>query len=134
VEQNTRQTKDLELSNDIHDIKMRYATIEYVDTQDAHMKDEAISTAEAYAKSYTDTEIDTLENSLKQYCDDGHAELQEAINDNATKINEITNTSNNGVLDVLHDEFHKLIDGVSTAELQGLIADMLRRIEALENH
>ena len=132
VEQNTRQTKDLELANDIHDIKMRYATIDYVDTQDVHAKDEAISTAEAYAKAYTDTEVDALESSLKQYCDDGHAELQDAINDNTTKINGITNTSNNGVLDVLHDEFHKLTDGISAEQMEGLIADMLRRIEALE--
>jgi hypothetical protein len=111
---------------------MRYATIDYVDTQDVHAKAEAISTAEAYAKAYTDTEVDALESSLKQYCDDGHAELQDAIDDNTTKINGITNTSNNGVLDVLHDEFHKLTDGISAEQMEGLIADMLRRIEALE--
>ena len=132
VEQNTRQTKDLELANDIHDIRMRYATIDYVDTQDIHMKDDAISTSKAYAKAYTDTEIDTLETSLKQYCDDGHAELQEAIDDNTTKINEITNDSNNGVLDVLHAEFHELTDGITEQQMTGLLADMLRRIEALE--
>ena len=133
VEQNTRQTKDLELSNDIHEIRMNYALVTYVDTRDTQVKEEAISTAINSAKTYTDTEVDTLETSLKQYCDDGHQQLQDAIDENATKINEISNTSNNGVLDVLHKEFHDLINGFTEQQIVNLLKSFDERITALEN-
>jgi len=119
VEQNTRQTADLEMSNDINYIRRNYATVEYVDNQDDNFKEAAIQTSTGYAKSYTDTEVDRLEVALKRYCDSGHTELQHEISDNATKINAISslrgvtgsNISNyddsgNGILDVLHREFH----------------------------
>jgi hypothetical protein len=78
--------RDRELSAQVRDIRDTYATIEYVDTQDEHVKDAAIQTSTGYAKSYTDTEVDAAETRLRQYCDDGHAELQNAINENATKL------------------------------------------------
>ena len=123
-EENARATRDLELADAIHNIEIEYAKIEYVDTRDSQIKQAAIQEATGFAKSYTDEEIDTLETSLKQYCDDEHDELREAISDNATKINTISNlrgvtgddTSNyddsgNGILDVLHREFHEYVDG-----------------------
>ena len=128
-----RMDRDQELADAIADIRDTYATIEYVDTKDAEVKEEAITTSISSAKTYTDDEVDAAKTELKQYCDDGHQELLDAISENTTRINGITNTSNNGVLDVLHDEFHMLIDGVTEQALPGLIADMLRRIEALEN-
>ena len=122
-ERTARQEKDAELEDEINNIRENYATIEYVDRQDENFKEAAINTSSAFAKSYTDTEIDSLEAQLKQYCDDEHDELREAISDNATKINAISNlrgvtgddTSNyddsgNGILDVLHREFHEYVD------------------------
>ena len=112
---------------------MNYALVTYVDTRDTQVKEEAISTAINSAKTYTDTEVDTLETSLKQYCDDGHQQLQDAIDENATKINEISNTSNNGVLDVLHKEFHDLINGFTEQQIVNLLKSFDERITALEN-
>ena len=122
-EENARATRDLELADAIHNIEIEYAKIEYVDTRDSQIKQAAIQEATGFAKSYTDTEIDSLEVQLKQYCDDEHDELREAISDNSTKINAISNlrgvtgddTSNyddsgNGILDVLHREFHEYVD------------------------
>ena len=121
-EENARITADQNLSNEIQEIRLNYATREYVDTRDGQIKDEAISTSINSAKTYTDNEVDALETELKQYCDDEHQELIEAISDNATKINVISNLkgvvgddashyddTGNGILDVLHREFHQLV-------------------------
>jgi hypothetical protein len=70
---------------------------------------------------------------LKQYCDDGHQQLQDAIDENATKINEISNTSDNGKLDVLHKEFHDLINGFTEQQIVNLLKSFDERITALEN-
>ena len=134
AEARTREETDNALRDDIDDIKERYATIEYVDEEDAAHEQAAITTSVNSAKTYTDGEIDTLERELKEYCDSGHTELQRAISENTTRINEISNENQNGVLDVLHREFHALIDGITSQQLSGLLLDMLRRIEALEEN
>jgi len=141
-----RIADDAAINEAIGDIRDTYATKDYVDTHDAAVKEEAKSEAIASAKTYTDGEIDTLETELKQYCDDGHTDLQNAISENSTKIADISNLrgvvgddtsgyddSGNGILDVLHREFHQLTNGFSAAELSGLLLDMLNRIKALEN-
>lgn len=132
-ERDARISADTEIDNAIGNIRDTYATIEYVDNKDAETFENAVNSAVTESKTYTDNGLDVLERELKEYCDTGHTELQNAINANTTKINEITNDSNNGVLDVLHDEFHELTDGISAQQMVGLLADMLRRIEALEN-
>lgn len=116
-----RMERDEELADAIAEMDGKYATKQYVDTKDSEVKEEAISTAISSAKTYTDNEVDALEVELKQYCDDEHQELLEAISDNTTKINVISNLkgvsgddashyddSGNGILDVLHREFHQL--------------------------
>ena len=121
-EENARITADQNLENEIQEIRMNYATRVYVDTRDSQVRDEAISASISSAKTYTDNEVDALETELKQYCDNEHQELIEAISDNATKINVISNLkgvvgddashyddTGNGILDVLHREFHQLV-------------------------
>jgi len=120
-ETTARIEADEELAEAIAEMDGKYATKQYVDTKDSEVREEAISTAISSAITYTDNEVDALEVELKQYCDSGHTELQQAISTNATKINAISNlkgvsgddTSNyddsgNGILDVLHREFHQL--------------------------
>lgn len=131
-EENARITADQNLSNEIQDIRLNYATKTYVDTRDAQIKEEAINTSISSAKTYTDNEVDALENELKQYCDDEHQELLEAISDNTTKINVISNLkgvvgddasnyddTGNGILDVLHREFHQLVVDIDIDEING---------------
>lgn len=116
-----RIAKDEELDEAIAEIRETSVTKEYVDTKDRETYENAVNSAITESKEYTDTEIDNVENELKQYCDSGHTELQNAISDNATKINVISNLkgvsgddasnyddSGNGILDVLHREFHEL--------------------------
>jgi len=132
-----------ELENSIETF---YASKSYVDDKANNARNTAYSNSTSYTNSYVDSEVDGLESSLKQYCDDSHTELQSEINKNATKINVISNLigvdgsdasnyddSGNGILDVLHKEFHELTNGISAAQLSGLLKNMLERIEALEN-
>ena len=148
AEQAGREQADTQLGNRISAIENApYATESYVNQKDAETLSAAVTNAVASAKTYTDDEIDALENNLKDYIDNADNELQIAIDKNATKINAISNLrgvteegdtsgyddSGNGILDVLHKEFHNLIQGFSEQQIVGLLADMLRRIEALEN-
>ena len=116
-----REAKDSELEEAINEIASTYVTKEYVDNKDAETFNNAVSSAVTTSKDYTDVEIDNVENELKEYCDSAHTELQEAISENSTKINAISNLkgvsgsdisnyddSGNGILDVLHKEFHQL--------------------------
>jgi len=145
-ETEARMNKDAEIDDALADIRNTYATVEYVDTKDADVKQEAITESEAYAKDYTDNEVEALENSLKQYVDEQDDEIKVDVDKNATKINVISNLlgvvdgdasnyddSGNGILDVLHKEFHSLTDGISAADLNGLLANLISRIEALES-
>ena len=147
AEARTREEQDGILGGNIQVIMDTYATKEYVDAQDNITLNDAVSSATTVSNAYTDAEVDALEVELKQYCDSGHTELQRAISDNATKINVISNLngvtgsdasnyddSGNGILDVLHKEFHQLTKNIGAASLEGLLADMLRRIEALEQN
>lgn len=116
AETEARREGDANLQGQIDSITENYATKAYVDEKDAETLESAVNTS----KDYTDTEIDKVENELKEYCDSAHTELQEAISENATKINVISNLkgvsgsdisnyddSGNGILDVLHREFHE---------------------------
>ena len=120
AETQARQEADAELEDAIAELRDSFATKEYVDQKDAETLSAAVNTAISSAKTYTDDEVDALEVELKHYCDSGHTELQKAISDNSTKINVISNLygvsgddashyddSGNGILDVLHREFHK---------------------------
>ena len=115
-----RMEADNELSDEISEIRSTYATKEYVDAKDAEVYEDAVTSAITVSTSYTENEIDSLELELKQYCDDGHTQLQREISDNTTKISAISNLrgvsgtdisnyddDGNGILDVLHKEFHQ---------------------------
>ena len=117
-----RKDADNAIEDAIAEIRETYVTKQYVDVKDAETLETAISTSINSAKTYTDSEIDKLGTELRYYCDSGHTELQKAISDNATKINVISNLygvsgddasnyddSGNGILDVLHREFHEYI-------------------------
>ena len=118
-ETNARIDKDRDLENAIADIRDTFATKEYVDQKDAETLENAINASILSSKTYTDTEIDKVEVELKQYCDSGHTELQKAISNNTTRINAVTewdgqgvydDSDKNGVLDVLHREFHEYVE------------------------
>jgi hypothetical protein len=117
-ETNARLSADTALENAIAVINDSYASKDYVDGKTAETFSSAVSSAVTDSKDYTDEQVDTVETELKHYCDTGHTELQEAISANATRINAITNWNGqgdyhddgNGILDVLHKEFHDLIE------------------------
>jgi hypothetical protein len=109
-ETDARISADTELGNAIAEINNSYASKDYVDGKTADTYNAAVSSAITNSNAYTDTQVDTVETDLKHYCDSGHTELQDAINANATRINAITNDDGNGTLDILHKEFHDLID------------------------
>jgi hypothetical protein len=117
-ETNARLSADTALENAIAVINDSYASKDYVDGKTAETFSSAVSSAVTDSKDYTDEQVDAVEADLKEYCDTGHTELQEAISANATRINAITNWNGegdyhddgNGILDVLHKEFHDLID------------------------
>lgn len=148
AEQAGRELADTELGNRISAIENApYATEAYVNQKDAETLNTAVSSAVTNANSYTDGKIDTLDANIREYIDIENTNLQKAISKNTTKINAISNLrgvteqgdttnyddSGNGILDVLHKEFHNLINGLTEQQIVGLLADMLRRIEALEN-
>ena len=148
AEQQGREAADNDLSERIAAIENApYTTKTYVDGKDAETLNTAISSAVTNANSYTDGKIDTLDANIREYIDIENTNLQKAISKNTTKINAISNLrgvteqgdttnyddSGNGILDVLHKEFHNLINGLTEQQIVGLLADMLRRIEALEN-
>ncbi len=115
AERTARTTRDNELQSEIDDLNSalnNYATKEYVDGEIETVFNNAVNSA----KTYTDEEIDKLEAELIHYCDSGHTELQQAISNNTTRINAITewdgqgvydDSDKNGILDVLHREFHE---------------------------
>ena len=117
-ETNARLSADTALENAIAVISDSYASKDYVDGKTAETFSSAVSSAVTDSKDYTNEQVDTVETELKHYCDTGHTELQEAISANATRINAITNWNGqgdyhddgNGILDVLHREFHELVD------------------------
>ena len=133
AETSARIQRDEELSNDIAEIQRTYVTKEYVDERDNQTLNDAISSAITSSTTYTDNAIDEVEASLKSYCESGHTELQNAIDENTTKINLITNEEENGTLDVLHEEFHDLINGIDENELYGLLNGLIERVENLED-
>ncbi len=119
AETQARQEADAELEDAIGELRDTFATKEYVDQKDAETLSAAVNTAISSSKTYTDSEIDKVEVELKQYCDSGHTELQKAISNNTTRINAITewdgqgvydDSDKNGVLDVLHREFHEYVE------------------------
>ena len=119
AETQARQEADAELEDAIGELINTFATKEYVDQKDAETLSAAVNTAISSAKTYTDDEIDKVELELKQYCDSGHTELQKAISNNTTRINAVTewdgqgvydDSDKNGVLDVLHREFHEYVE------------------------
>lgn len=125
-----RIREDREIREELGDIRDLYAKKEYVDAKDAEWVITAVTSATTLANQYSDLKNDYLEAELKLYCDTGHTELQRAISDNATKINVISNlkgvsgsdasnydNTGNGILDVLHREFH---------EMKGTIAPLAR--------
>lgn len=122
-----RIQRDEELTNDIAEIQRTYVTKDYVDAQDRQVYNDAVNSAVTNSHQYTDNAIDEVENELKEYSDEGDTELQQAISTNTTKINAISNllgvigddTSNyddsgNGILDVLHREFHDYVKHAGT--------------------
>lgn len=122
-----RIQRDEELTNDIAEIQRTYVTKDYVDAQDRQVYNDAVNSAVTSSNQYTDNAIDEVENELKEYSDEGDTELQQAISTNTTKINAISNllgvigddTSNyddsgNGILDVLHREFHEYVKNAGT--------------------
>ena len=127
-ETQARQDADDELAEAIGTIRDTYATIEYVNTKDAETLETAVNNAVASAKTYTDNEVDAMETELKIYCDSGHTELQRAISNNTTRINAVTewdgqgvydDSDKNGVLDVLHREFHELVVDIDPETING---------------
>jgi hypothetical protein len=115
AEKRARISKDNTLQSEINDLNSalnNYATKGYVDGEIETVFNNAVNSA----KTYTDEEIDKLEAELIHYCDSGHTELQQAISNNTTRINAITewdgqgvydDSDKNGILDVLHREFHE---------------------------
>lgn len=119
-ETQARQDADASIEDDIADIRRTFVSKEYVDRKDSETLQTAINASVLSAKTYTDYKVDGLEVELKHYCDSGHTELQKGISENSTKINVISNLygvsgddasnyddSGNGILDVLHREFHE---------------------------
>ena len=128
-----RIQRDEELSDDIAEIQRTYVTKDYVDAQDRQVYNDAVYSAVTSSNQYTDNAIDEVENELKEYSDEGDTELQQAISTNTTKINAISNlkgvigddTSNyddtgNGILDVLHREFHEYVDEHGDGDIKSI--------------
>ena len=134
-ETNARLSADTALENAIAVINDSYASKDYVDGKTAETFSSAVSSAVTDSKDYTDEQVDAVEADLKEYCDTGHTELQEAISANATRINAITNWNGqgdyhddgNGILDVLHREFHEFVESVNAA-----LNSLDERVTALE--
>lgn len=114
-----RESEDAEILREIGTFRDLYAKKEYVDSKDVEWAVSATTSAITLANQYSDLKNDYLEAELKLYCDSGNTELREAISENATKINVISNLkgvsgsdasnyddTGNGILDVLHKEFH----------------------------
>lgn len=149
IETNHRIYNDGLLEDEIEQLRRDFVTKAYVDAQDERMVEIAAETAVNRTKSYVDEQVDILEVELKHYCDSGHTELQKAISNNATKINVISNLrgviggdatnyddSGNGILDVLHREFHEHIETIDGRFefLENKIDDeILRATEEEEN-
>ena len=127
AERDARINKDNELADEIGTFRELYAKKEYVDAKDLEWAVSATTSAITLANQYSDIKNDYLEQALKLYCDSGHTELQNAISNNSTKTNVISNLrgvsgddsshyddSGNGILDVLHREFHEHVkhDGI----------------------
>jgi len=119
-ERTERMREDDSINSEISSIKSVYAKKEYVDSKDIETRIAAVNSATTLANEYSDLKNSYLEAELKLYCDSGHTQLQTAISENTTKINAIsslkgvsgTDISNyddtgNGILDVLHKEFHQ---------------------------
>ena len=128
-----RIQRDEELSDDIAEIQRTYVTKDYVDAKDRQVYNDAVNSAVTSSNQYTDNAIDEVENELKEYSDEGDTELQQAISTNTTKINAISNllgvigddTSNyddsgNGILDVLHKEFHKYVEEHGDGDIKSI--------------
>ena len=129
-----RIAKDNELEADINEIRETSATKEYVDQRDAEVLSTAISSAITTSIQYTDDGLDALENELKAYIDSGTTDLEEAISANTTKLNVLSefkgvsgddasnyDDSGNGIVDVLHREFHELeksLSGITNPTLE----------------
>lgn len=117
-ETDARMSADTAIEAAIAVINDSYASKDYVNGKTAETFDAAVSSAVTDSKDYTDNQLNGVEADLKHYCDSGHTELQDAISANATRINAITNWNGqgdyhddgNGILDILHKEFHDLID------------------------
>lgn len=129
AETDARIQRDEELASDIAEIQETYVTKEYVDNRDAQVLTDAINSAVTDSNRYTDNSLDDLEIELKEYSDNGDLALSHVISSNTTKINAISNlrgvvgddTSNyddsgNGILDVLHREFHEFEKNYGTIE------------------
>lgn len=127
AETEARIQRDNELASDIAEIQETYVTKEYVDNKDAQVLSDAVNSAVTESNRYTDNSIDNVENELKEYSDSGDLALSHIISSNTTKINAISNllgviggdTSNyddsgNGILDVLHREFHEYVKHAGT--------------------
>ena len=96
-----------------------------------NFKDEVSATYET--KTNVNKGIDDVKNSIKENTT------------NISKISDLTNlkkynpntgefdNSGNGILDVLHKEFHNLISGYSEDDLVGLIKKLDEKITKLEN-
>lgn len=119
-ETNERIREDNEIKSELSDFRSLYAKKEYVDTKDLEVAVAAVTSATTLANQYSDLKNDYLEQELKLYCDSGHTTLQNSISENTTKINAISNLkgvtgsdvsnyddTGNGILDVLHREFHQ---------------------------
>jgi len=120
-----RIAADDAINTEIGIIKNTYATKEYVDEKTSDVLSTAVESAVTIANEYSDLKNDELEIEIKQYVDNEDSELQNAISDNTTKINAISNLkgvvsgdttnyddSGNGILDVLHREFHQLEESI----------------------
>ena len=129
AETDARIQRDEELASDIAEIQETYVTKEYVDNRDAQVLSDAVNSAVTESNRYTDNSLDDLEIELKEYSDNGDLALSHVISSNTTKINAISNlrgvvgddTSNyddsgNGILDVLHREFHEFEKNYGTIE------------------
>ena len=148
-ETSERIREDNEIKDEIGTFRDLYAKKEYVDSKDLEMAVSAVTSATTLANEYSDLKNDYLRQELKLYCDTGHTELQNEISENATKINIISNLkgvtgtdisnyddSGNGILDVLHREFHEHIETIDGRFefLENKIDDeILRATEEEEN-
>ncbi len=114
-----RIEKDEELEEAIGEIRSTYVTKTYVDNKDSEVYRNAVNSAVTESKDYVDVSLDGIEAELKQYSDSGDTILQNAISNNTTRINAITewdgqgvydDSGKNGILDVLHREFHEFVE------------------------